>query len=145
MGTSDMSIAIEKARNFAVESLPNVDRKQTSPAASAVSALPRGTKTLDASGEQKLNDMAHKLVAQTFFANLLKQMRDSPFKSDLFSGGRGEKAFGPMYDSMLADRMSKGAGEKIVRPIVRKYAKAATAAYQKQKKEGDLVTANRRA
>ena len=88
--------------------------------------------------------MAHKLVSQTFFATLLKQMRDSPLKSDLFSGGRGEKAFGPMYDAMLAEKMGRGAGSKLVRPIVKKYVKQADAAYRKQKEMG-LVDSNRRA
>ena len=139
-----MSTAIEKPRIFKVESLPRVDQRQTPLAGGAISAPPRGTKVPDVDGTQKLDEMAHKLVSQTFFGTLLKQMRESPFKSEIFSGGRGEKAFGPMYDSILADRMSRGAGEKLVRPIVKKYAKEAERAYNRQKENG-LVAANRRA
>jgi Rod binding domain-containing protein len=139
-----MSTTIEKPRNFKVESLPRVDQRQMPLGGGAISALPRGTVVPDTTGMKKLDEMAHKLVSQTFFGTLLKQMRESPFKSEIFSGGRGEKAFGPMYDQVLADRMSRGAGEKLVRPIVRKYAKEAERAYNRQKENG-LVAANRRA
>src|SRR3954469_2157674 len=57
-------------------------------------------------------------VAQTFFGTMLKQMRESPFKSDLFDGGRGGQAFGSMYDQHLAERMSRGAGTGLVNAIV---------------------------
>ena len=70
-------------------------------------------------------------VAQTFFGTLMKQMHDSPFKSELFDGGRGGQAFGALYDQHLAERMAKGAGNKLVRAIVKKV-EAATA-YRKQK------------
>ena len=69
-------------------------------------------------------------VAQTFFGTLLKQMDDSPFKSDLFSGGRGGEAFSSLYHQRLAERMAGGAGAKLVHSIVRRV--EAKAAYQKQ-------------
>lgn len=68
----------------------------------------------------QLTEQARKLVAQTFFGAMLQQMRQSPFKSDLFSGGRGGEAFGTVLDQHLAERMSRAAGEKLVRSIVRK-------------------------
>jgi len=61
-----------------------------------------------------------KWVSQTFFGTLLKQMRENPFKSDLFSGGQGGEAFGALYDQQLADHMSRGAGGKLVKAIVDK-------------------------
>ena len=69
----------------------------------------------------QLEKYASNLVAQTFFGTLLKQMRDSPFKDELFSGGRGGQAFGSMYDQHLAERMARGAGQKLVRAIVRRF------------------------
>jgi Rod binding domain-containing protein len=69
---------------------------------------------------EQLTETARKWVSQTFFGTLLKQMRESPFKSDLFGGGRGEEAFGPLYDAQLADRMARGAGRSLVDSIVRK-------------------------
>lgn len=68
-------------------------------------------------------------VAQTFFATLLKQMRDSPFKSEMLDGGRGGQAFASLYDQQLAQRMGHAAGKKLVNSIVRKI--EASAAYRK--------------
>src|SRR5688500_11582533 len=43
----------------------------------------------EAAQHAQLNTHAQKLVSQAFFGTMLKQMRNSPFKSELFSGGRG--------------------------------------------------------
>jgi Rod binding domain-containing protein len=67
-----------------------------------------------------LEKHAQVLVSQTFFGTLLKQLRESPFRSELFDGGRGGQAFGSLFDQHLAERMSRGAGQKLVRAIVRK-------------------------
>ena len=79
----------------------------------------------------ELVEQTRKWVGQTFFGTLLKQMSDSPFKSDLFSGGRGGEAFSAMHHQQLAERMASGAGARLVNSIVRRI--EATAAYQKQK------------
>ena len=81
-----------------------------------------------ASQHDRITEQAQNWVAQTFFATLLKQMRDSPFKSDLFSGGQGGQAFANLYDQQLADRMSRSAGSKLVGSIVRRI--EANAAYR---------------
>jgi len=62
---------------------------------------------------------AEKWVSQTFFGAMLRQMRNSPFKSEMFSGGRGGQAFNEMFDQTLADRMARGAGGKLVKAVVR--------------------------
>ena len=80
-------------------------------------------------------------VAQTFFGTLLKQMRESPFKSDLFSGGQGGQAFGGLYDQHLAEHMARGAGSKLVNGIVRRI--EANAAYRKQAVENAGRSDNR--
>jgi Rod binding domain-containing protein len=83
--------------------------------------VPGLRKKEEPSREQELTHQAQKWVAQTFFGTLLKQMRDSPFKSDIFDGGHGGQAFTSMYDQQLAERMSRGAGSgKLVRGIVRR-------------------------
>lgn len=79
---------------------------------------------------EQLVRQTQKWVAQTFFGTLMKQMEQSPFKSDLFSGGRGGEAFSPLYHQQLVDRMSRSAGDKLVNAIVRRI--EATSAYQKQ-------------
>ena len=80
----------------------------------------------------RVTAQAEKWVAQTFFGTLLKQMENSPFKSDLFSGGRGVQAFSSLYHQQLTERMARSAGNKLVKTIVRRI--EATAAYQKQQK-----------
>ncbi len=70
--------------------------------------------------DPKLVETTQKWVSQTFFGTLLKQMRDSPFRSELFDGGRGGQAFGAMHDQQLAERMGRSVGTKLVRAIVRR-------------------------
>jgi Rod binding domain-containing protein len=70
--------------------------------------------------------VANKWVAQSFYGTLLKQMRNSPFKSDLFSGGRGGEAFSSLYDQQLVERMSKAAPHGLARGIVRRIEGAET-------------------
>jgi Rod binding domain-containing protein len=68
---------------------------------------------------EDLQKQAEKLVSQTFFGTMFKQMRNSPFKSELFSGGRGGEVFHSLMDQHLADRMAQGAGNDLVQSIVK--------------------------
>src|SRR5947209_4287212 len=84
-------------------------------------ALAPLTKRLpDSAQHAKLEAQAQKWVAQTFFGTLLKQVRNSPFRSEMLDGGRGGQAFGSMYDQHLAEHMARGAGSKLVKSIVKK-------------------------
>lgn len=67
---------------------------------------------------QELVNQTKKWVAQTFYGELMKQMRNSPFKSKMLSGGRGGEAFGEMFDQKLAEKMANGSGRKLVDAIV---------------------------
>ena len=79
------------------------------------------------SPHEQITETTQKWVSQAFYGTLLKQMGDSPFKSELFSGGRGGQAFSSMYHQQLADRMAHAAGTKLVDSIVKKIeAKQAT-------------------
>jgi Rod binding domain-containing protein len=69
---------------------------------------------------QKLVQQARKWVAMSFFEPMLKQMRESPFHSDLLDGGEGGKAFASMYDERLSERMASDASDTLVKSIVRK-------------------------
>jgi Rod binding domain-containing protein len=73
-----------------------------------------------ASEHEKVVEQAQKWVAQTFYGTLLKQVRQSPFHSQLFEGGRGGEAFSSLYDQRLADHMARGTGKKLVNAIARK-------------------------
>ncbi len=75
----------------------------------------------------QLVQQTEKWVAQTFYGTLLKQMRQSPFHSDLMDGGNGGKTFQSMLDQRLADHMSRHAGGKLVRAIVKKIESAQAA------------------
>lgn len=93
----------------------------TSIATSALFARERAAE-LQSGGDQhtKLVNQTEKWVAQTFYGTLLKQMRESPLHSDLMDGGNGGKTFQAMLDQRLADHMSRHAGGKLVRAIVKK-------------------------
>lgn len=65
-----------------------------------------------------LTQKTRQWVSQTFFATMLRQMRQSPFRSELFSGGRAGQAYGALYDQHLSAQMGRGAGSKLVRAIV---------------------------
>lgn len=69
--------------------------------------------------EKQVNDYAQQLVAQVFYGTMLKQMRSSPFKSDLFSGGRGGQAYSSLYDQAISERMSRAGGNKLTRVIAK--------------------------
>lgn len=58
-------------------------------------------------------------VSQTFFGPLLKQMHNSPFRSELFSGGRGGQMFASLLEQHLSERMSRGAARPLVESIVK--------------------------
>jgi Rod binding domain-containing protein len=82
------------------------------------------------SAHDKVVETARKLVAQTFYGTMLKQMRNSPFKSEMFEGGRGGQAFAPMLDQHLAEHMARSTDSHLVNAIARKL--EGKAAYQKQ-------------
>lgn len=109
----------------------NTRRLAAATAAAATAAIEPEKSEKDPAGTEKLTEQTRKWVSMTFFGTMLKQMRESPFKSDLFSGGRGGQAFGSVLDQHLAERMGGAVGEKIVRSIVRRFDAA-------QKRPNDL-------
>jgi|ERR1700683_3564672 Rod binding domain-containing protein len=86
-------------------------------------SAPANTEPTDPVAKAKHKELVkevQKWVATTFYGTLLKQMRDDPFHSDLFDGGRGGQMFQGMLDQELADRMSKSSAPKLVNAIVSK-------------------------
>ncbi|MBV8779807.1 MAG: hypothetical protein JO353_00285 [Phycisphaerae bacterium] len=79
----------------------------------------------------ELTKNAQQLVSQSFYGTLLKQASKSPFHSEEFEGGRGGEAFQELFNQKLAEHMARGAGSKLVRPLVHKL--QAGRAYQKHK------------
>jgi Rod binding domain-containing protein len=85
---------------------------------------------------QALVRQTQKWVAQTFYGTMLKKMRESPFHSDIFDGGRGGQMFHELMDQQLADRMSRNAAPKLVDSIVQKIERGkASASYMTHSKK----------
>ena len=82
------------------------------------------------SKHDQLVQQTRKWVAIAFFEPMLKEMRKSPFHSDLMDGGQGGQAFQGMYDERLSEKMASGASDTLVNSIVRKI--EAKKAYEKQ-------------
>jgi len=109
--------------------------KDDAGSARSTDLLPLG-QTQPQSKEQQVETQVRKWVGQSFYGTLLKQMRDSPFKSEIFDGGRGGEAFSQLFDQRMAEHMARGVGSKIVRPLVKKILstpKDASQSYRKQK------------
>jgi Rod binding domain-containing protein len=68
---------------------------------------------------EQLTRAAQRWVSQAFYGTILKQMHESPFKSELFSGGRGGEAFSTLLDQQLTDRMARSSDHNLVNSIVR--------------------------
>jgi Rod binding domain-containing protein len=100
--------------------------------------VPAGTDPA-AARHNELTRQAEQWVGQTFYGVLLKQMRESPFRSDLFEGGRGGQAYGPLYDQKLIEHMSRGTSHSLVKSLVRKL--EAGAAYRKQQSQATAAGA----
>lgn len=101
-------------------------------AATMTSSLRPGTTSLVQAGrapaqapsspsvESELTKHVQAFVASSFFGTMLKQMRESPFRSELFGGGRAGEAYDAMYHQALAERMGRGVGQGLVRAIVKR-------------------------
>jgi Rod binding domain-containing protein len=101
--------------------------------------------TVDLARHDQLVQTTRVWVAQTFYGQMLKQMRNSPFKSDLFDGGRGGQAFQAQLDQRLAERMANGrAADRLVNSIVKsieRKAKPGVAPAPETRSSADVATA----
>lgn len=77
----------------------------------------------DADREEDLRKAAEQLVATTFIQPMLAKMREDPFKSDLFHGGRTEEIFGEQLDTILSERIVSRADFSIVDAVYNRIAK----------------------
>ena len=82
---------------------------------------------LDAAGQrsQQIGEAGDQLVSTAFVLPLLSQLRDSPFKSEMFDGGQAEQIFGQQLDTILADRITSSANFGISDALVRQFDPAA--------------------
>ena len=81
----------------------------------AIEARPEPEKSpADIAKERELREKFQIIVNKFFLGTMLKQMRDSPFKSEMFGGGKGGEAFQGMMDQHLAEH----AGGKVAASLV---------------------------
>ena len=91
--------------------------------AAAAKALEAAEGPLSAK-DAKLEQAAQTLVNQFFMGSMMKQMRNSPFKNEAFTGGKAGAAYAGMFDQHVAEH----SGNKIAKSLVSAMLKA----YQKQ-------------
>jgi len=78
------------------------------------------TDRVTSSMADKTQELAQELVAITLFQPIFAQMRDDPFRSDMFHGGQVEDAFGPQLDAILSERIAQSTNFPIVEAIHRR-------------------------
>ena len=66
---------------------------------------------------QQAYEAAQSLVATTLIQPILSQIREDPFRSELFHGGTAEDSFGAQLDTILADRITRASNFPIVESI----------------------------
>lgn len=66
------------------------------------------------STDAQTREAAESLVASTFIGPLLAQVRQDPFRSDLFHGGLAEDIFAAQLDSTLAQRITHATAMPLV-------------------------------
>lgn len=73
--------------------------------------------SLDSMSEtsRQIHKKSAELLGQVFFAPILAKMRESPFKTDISSGGRGGEAFGQMMDSLMIKKVVSPTGHLVQR------------------------------
>jgi len=105
------------------------DPATTAPFASSESSV--STYHLQTPEEKKARKVAGDLVANALILPLLKQNRRSVWnQNNIFKGGAGENAFGPEFDTQLADRVahspSMGLTDALTKQLLAKRSHAAT-------------------
>ena len=71
----------------------------------------------------KLEKTSATLVNQFFMGSMLKQMRESPFKNDMFTGGKGGDAYAGLFDQRIAEHSGNRIAKSLVKSMVKQYTK----------------------
>lgn len=121
------------ALNLAPANLADVAQAPTQPAGQgkafanllnqAIEARPVAEKSPEMTAkERELREKFEVIVNKFFIGTMMKQMRSSPFKNEMFSGGKGGEAFQGLMDQHLAEH----AGGKVAKSLVDAMVKHAT-------------------
>jgi hypothetical protein len=77
---------------------------------------------------KKAEKAAGDLVANALILPVMKQLRRSPYgENTVFSGGMGEKAFGPEFDIQIADRLAHSPRMAVTQVLANRLEKKAPA------------------
>ncbi len=76
----------------------------------------------DSDGETKAK--FQEILGELLFGQMLKSMRQTVGKPAYFHGGRGEEAFTQQLDQILAQKMSRSAGEQFLGPMYEMWSSA---------------------
>jgi hypothetical protein len=83
--------------------------------------------TPQAKAHAKAEKAAGDLVANALILPLLKQVRRSPWgENSVFSGGIGEKSFGPQFDIQIADHLAHSPRMAVTQVLTAKLEKRGT-------------------
>jgi Rod binding domain-containing protein len=74
----------------------------------------------------RLRHAAEQLVSTALYLPLLKQARQSAFRSDLFHGGFGEDAFGAQFDQQIADRLAERTSHGLADAVAARFTRTPT-------------------
>src|SRR5687767_11767092 len=83
---------------------------------SASSPLPPAPK-LGGKDSPELREAFQDFVGQSFFSQVLSEMRKSVGKPAYFHGGMGEEMFQQQLDQILVERMSEASSEQFSQPM----------------------------
>ena len=83
----------------------------------AIHSAARGTLQAPAAASPKLREAFTEFVGQTFFGELLKQMRSTVDKPAFLHGGFGEDVFQSQLDQILVERMTEVSGPTFSGPM----------------------------
>ncbi|MEM7625094.1 MAG: rod-binding protein [Planctomycetota bacterium] len=96
---------------------PTLDRGRLSPIES-----PFSDELDEAARKQKqARESAEQLIASAFILPVLEEVRNSPFKTEMFSGGRAEEVFGQQLDVIFAERITQSAGFGLSEALIRQF------------------------
>lgn len=96
--------------------------------------------------DEKLRRTVQEFLGQAFYGPMMRQMRESPFKSDKFEGGRGGAAFSSLLDQTLIQRAAQGSGGiggNLADAMVRKFSVMAAAAELRSQRVAEQMEAQR--
>ncbi len=101
-----MSVAIHRTSEMIDVPRATLPRPAAPHAATERRATDVSFSTAFGRAKRNLEGMSQKLVASAFLMPLLSQMRNDPFKSEMFHGGFAEDVFMQQFDTRIADRMA---------------------------------------